>query len=283
MDRLICVITGATSGIGKAAALALAKQGYGLILVGRNQEKTARVGDEISRKTGNRNVVCETSDLSVLREVRQLAARIRTSRVEVDVLVNNAGARFLKHQVTGEGIELTLATNHLGHFLLTLSLIDVLKHNGRARIINVSSGTHYGASGVIENILSPEAFDGRTQYANSKLANVLFTYALAEKLSKTGVTVNAVDPGGVATNFARNNGLIQWLKHRAYYLGKRQLLTPAQGAETLVYLASSADVAGITGKYFMFKEQRKSSAISYEKTIQDKLWASSVELSMFDI
>lgn len=119
---------------------------------------------------------------------------------------------------------LTLATNHLGHFVLTLSLLDLLERSAEARIINVASGAHYGADGVIENILRPEEYDGKKQYARSKLANVLFTYALAERLKdrQSRITVNAADPGGVATNFARNNGLIPWLKHRLYYLSKRQ-------------------------------------------------------------
>lgn len=278
MNHNICLITGATSGIGKAAALALAKKDYGLILIGRNEEKTARVCEEIRRLSQNENVSGYMCDLSVLRDVRGLTARIKEDYARIDVLINNAGARFLRFQLTKEGMEMTLATNHLGHYVLTLSLIDGMKGFGQARIINVSSGTHFAGTGVIENILSAKDYEGRKQYANSKLANVMFTYALAERLKGRGIAVNAVDPGGVATNFARNNGLAAWLKHRLYYLKKRQLLTPAQGAETIVYLASSDDVEGITGKYFTNKEEKKSSVISYDKAIQEKLWALSVEL-----
>jgi NAD(P)-dependent dehydrogenase (short-subunit alcohol dehydrogenase family) len=157
-----------------------------------------------------------------------------------------------------------------------------MKGSEHARIVNVSSGAHYSGTGVIENILSVKDYDGRKQYANSKLANVLFTYALPEKLKGWGIAVNAVDPGGVATNFACNNGLRHWLSHRIYYWSKRQLLTPAQGAETVVYLASSDEVEGVTGKYFTNKEEKKSSAISYDKATQETLWASSVELSGID-
>ena len=283
MNHDTCLITGATSGIGKAAALALSKKEWRVILVGRNKEKTARAGDEIKRRSRNKDVSFYVCDLSVLRDVRALAVRIKEDFGRIDVLVNNAGARILRHRLTEEGIELTLATNHLGHFVLTLSLIDALERSERPRIINVSSSAHYAGTGVIENVRSAADYDGRKQYANSKLANVLFTYALADRLKGKGIAVNAVDPGGVATNFGRNNGWGPWLKHRLYYLMKRQLLTPARGAETIVYIASSDDVEGITGKYFTNKEEKKSSVISYDKAIQEKLWASSVELSGIDL
>jgi NAD(P)-dependent dehydrogenase (short-subunit alcohol dehydrogenase family) len=283
MNQSVCLITGATSGIGKAAALALAKKNYRLLLAGRNEEKAARVCEEIKRKSRNGDVGYYVCDLSVLRDVRALAARIKKSHPRIDVLINNAGARFLRHELTEEGIEMTLATNHLGHFVLTLSLIDTLKRSGRGRIINVSSGAHEAATGVIENTLSAKDYDGRKQYSNSKLANVLFTFALAGMLKGTGIAVNAVDPGGVATNFSRNNGLAYWLKHRLYYLMKRQLLTPAQGAETIVYLASSDEVEGITGTFFKDKKEKKPSDMSYDRTLQDKLWVLSAGLGGIDL
>ncbi|MGB8959565.1 MAG: SDR family oxidoreductase [Candidatus Aminicenantales bacterium] len=279
MNRETCLITGATSGIGQAAALALAKKHFRLILIGRNEGKTARVCEEIRRMSQNEDISGYVCDLSVLRDVRCFTTRIKEDHPRIDVLINNAGARILRHGLTEEGIELTLATNHLGHFVLTLSLVDALERSGRPRIINVSSGTHYGGTGVIKNVRSAADYDGRKQYADSKLANVLFTLALADRLKGKGIAVNAVDPGGVATHFARNDGLVPWLKHRLYYLMKRQLLTPAQGAETIVYLASSDDVVGVTGKYFANKEERKASMISYDKAIQEELWALSVELS----
>ena len=279
MNRPICLITGATSGIGKATALALAKEDYGLILIGRNEVKTARVCEEIRRASQNENVSRHVCDLAVLRDVRALAVRLKDDFGRIDVLVNNAGARILRHRLTEEGIELTLATNHLGHFVLTLSLVDALERSERPRIINVSSGAHYAGTGVIENVRSAADYDGKKQYANSKLANVLFTFALADRLKRKGIAVNAVDPGGVATNFARNNGLVPWLKHRLYYLKKGRLLTPSRGAETIVYLASSDDAIGITGKYFQDKKEKEPSDLSMDKAIQEKLWASSVQLS----
>lgn len=283
MNQNVCLITGATSGIGKAAALALARKNYHMILVGRNEEKADRVCTEIKRKSRNQNVDYDICDLSLLQEVRALAERLKRDYGRLDILINNAGARFLRHQLTPEGIEMTLATNHLSHFVLTLSLIDALKRSESARIVNVSSSVHFAGIGVIENIPSAKDYDGRKQYSNSKLANILFTYALADKLKGSGITINAVDPGMVATNFARNNGLAYWLKHRMYYLQKRQLLTPAQGSATIVYLSSSDDVVGVTGKYFEDKKEKRSSDISYNKAIQESLWASSAGLSRTDL
>ncbi len=282
MNRHICLITGATSGIGKAAALALAKKNYELILIGRNEEKAKKVCYDIKKKTGNDNMNYFVCDLSLLQDVRSTVDKIKNDYDRIDVLINNAGAKFLQHQLTKEGIELTFATNHLGHFMLTISLIDLMKRSQSARIINVSSGAHYAGNGAIENILTAHKYDGRRQYSNSKLANVLFTYSLADKLKARGIVANAVDPGGVATNFARNNGLWHWLKHRIYYLKKRQLLTPNQGAETLVFLSSADDVIGITGKYFNEMKEKRSSDISYDKVLQDKIWELSVTLSGID-
>ncbi|RFT15628.1 MAG: Retinol dehydrogenase 13 [Candidatus Saccharicenans subterraneus] len=281
MSQKTCLITGATSGIGRAAAMALARQGFRVIIVARNKDKAEATCRRIRQVTRNEAVSWYLCDLSLLRDVQALASQLRNDLDSLDVLINNAGARFLRHQLTPEGIELTLATNHLGHFVLTLSLLDLLERSAEARIINVASGAHYGADGVIENILRPEEYDGKKQYARSKLANVLFTYALAERLKdrQSRITVNAADPGGVATNFARNNGLIPWLKHRLYYLSKRQLLSPARGAEIVVYLASSPEVRGATGKYFFEKKERRSSAASYDIENQRKLWELSQALS----
>jgi NAD(P)-dependent dehydrogenase (short-subunit alcohol dehydrogenase family) len=283
MNRQICLITGATSGIGKAAAFALAKNNYELILIGRNEAKVKKVCCEIRKKTGNDHVNEFVCDLSMLQDVRRVADKVKNAYNRIDVMINNAGAKILRHQLTKDGIELTLATNHLGHFTLTLSLMGLLKRSQSARIINVSSGAHYASDGVIENILKADFYDGRRQYANSKLANVLFTYALADKLKGRSIGVNAVDPGGVATNFSRNNGLHHWIKHRLYYLKKRQLLTPEQGAATLVYLASANNVMGITGKYFNDLKETKSSDISYDKALQNKIWEFSARLSGIDI
>jgi NAD(P)-dependent dehydrogenase (short-subunit alcohol dehydrogenase family) len=278
-ENKICLITGATSGIGKAAALKLAELGASLILIGRSANKGKIVCDQIKKETNNNKIKFYKLDLSLMKEVRESAKKIKSDYDHLDILVNNAGARFLDHFVTKEGIEETLAVNHLSHFLLTNLLVDELKKSSStARIINIASGVHFSGDGVVENITVPKEYDGRKQYANSKLANVLFTYELAERLKNVNITVNAVDPGGAATNFARNNGLVNWLKHRIYYLAKGELLTPEQGSETIIYLATSPDVEGTTGKYFSDKKEIESSSISYDLNVSQKLWEASEKI-----
>ena len=283
MKQGVCLITGATSGIGRAVALKLAELGLRLIIVGRNDGKMKKVIGRLERKTGNKAINSYKCDLSSLRELRNLAGSIRQNHDRIDVLINNAGAKILRYRPTADGIESTLASNHVGHFLLTLLLTDLLAASKHGRVINVSSGAHYGATGVIRNVKSAEDYDGRKQYAESKLANVLFTYAVADKLKDRGISVNAMSPGGVATNFARNNGLRHWLRHIVYHLLKGELRTPAQGAETIVYLATSNEVAGATGKYFEDKKEKRSSDVSYDKANQEALWAASVEWSKVDL
>jgi retinol dehydrogenase-12 len=282
-SQSISLITGATSGIGRAAAMALAQRGHRLALIGRNEKKLRRVEQALrSRKPGTdvRSYVC---DLSVLGNVKRVAGDIRGRYDVVDVLVNNAGGRYLRHQLTEEGFELTLATNYLGHFALTLSLIDLLCRSRWGKVINVSSGAHTGGRGLIENIRSADRYNGKFQYAESKLASVLFTYALADRLTAAHVGIFAVDPGGAATNFARNNGIKHWLKHRLAHLIRGELRTPAQGADTIVYLASSEDVDGMRSGFFKDRKQRRSSELSYDKALQERLWASSVEWSGVDL
>lgn len=278
MKEKNCLITGATSGIGKAVALGLAAKGANIIFIGRNPEKCVEVAKLIKKKTHNENVNYYVTDISLIREVRKVSDKIKNDFERIDVLVNNAGARFINYQLTDEGIELTLATNHLGHFVLTNELLPLLKNSDDARVINVSSGVHYGGTGVIENITEQSKYDGRQQYSNSKLANVLFTYELAERLKVTTVKVFAVDPGGVATNFSRNNGLKFWLKHLSYYLLKRELITPKKASQTIIHLATSAEVKNQTAKFFFDMNEKKSSQMSYDKSLQKKLWEMSEEL-----
>lgn len=278
MSKKICLITGATSGIGKATAYELSGKNYDLILIGRNEEKCKKVVSQLNRKNTSSDVKYYVTDISLVKEVKKLCERLKNDYQRIDVLINNAGARFLRHQLTSEGIELTLATNHLGHFVLTNQLLPLLKNSDDARIINISSAAHGGGKGVIENITDANKYDGRLQYSNSKLANVLFTYELAERLQNSNISVFAVDPGGVATNFARNNGLKFWIKHLAYYLMKRQLISPKQAAQTIIYLADSTDVKGQKAKYYFDMKERKSSQLSYDKSLQRKMWEMSEEL-----
>jgi len=261
----------------------LSKLGYQIILLGRNPHKLYKAAGAIQSRDRAAEIEFVVCDLSILQSVRTAAEHIKSRHSRIDVLVNNAGGRFLRHQLTKDGFELTLATNHLGPFALTLLILPLLQNSQRPRIINVSSGTHFGANRVIENIATSDDYDGRAQYAESKLANILFTYSLARKLANRGICVNAVNPGGVATNFARNNGVLPWLRHRTSYFIKGQLKSPAEGSDTIIYLASSDDVQGVTGRFFIDRTAKPSSESSYNEAFQEQLWTSSVLWSGIDI
>lgn len=277
-DR-ICLITGATSGIGRAAAIALAATGMILILVGRSEQRAARVLDQIRNRIGNNNACFLWSDLSDQRAVRGLANRVVSQYPRLDILINNAGARFNEYRESTDGVELTFATNHLGAFFLTSLLMEPLKRSAGARIVNVSSGTHHGMTNEFRAQWQPGTYNRKIAYGQSKLANVMFTYELARRLSGTGITVNAVDPGGVATNLGRNNGLTAWTRHLAYYALKRELLSPRQGADTVVYLASSPEVEGVTGQFFFQRKPVRSSEASYDEQAAMRLWEMSEMLT----
>lgn len=277
MKNKICLITGATSGIGKATAIELAKLGFNLILTGRNEIKGKEISDSLIKKKKIKSEFIKC-DISSLNDVRRFAEKVKSNYNQIDVLINNAGMRFNDYQKSIDGIELTFATNHLGHFLLTYLLLDILKKSDDARIINVSSSAHYGKQINIDDLVNPKNYNRSLVYGRSKLANVLFTYEFSRRYNYPNISINALDPGGVATNFARNDGFVSWLKHLSYYIIKRQLLTPKQGAETVIYLASSSDVKGVTGKFFYKNKEVKSSDESYDKKIAKELWALSEKL-----
>ena len=279
MKEKICLITGATSGIGRAAALKLSDLGASLILLSRNETKGEKICNQIRNKNNNARVKFYRVDLSSMSEVRNIADRIKSDYERIDVLINNAGARFDKYFKNDKGIELTFATNHLGHFLLTLSSIEMLKKSAQGRVINVSSPAHSRGTEILDDMVSPVSYDRRLAYGRSKLANLYFTYELSSKLIDTNITVNAVDPGGVATNFSRNNGLYPLLKHYLSYILKLKLISPQKASETIIYLASSDEVVKTTGKYFFEKKEINSSPASYGKEAALKLWQLSLKLT----
>jgi len=280
MAGKICIVTGATSGIGEATARGLAQHGATVIVVGRNPQKGADTVNKIKSKTGNSAVKFMHADLSSQKDIRRLTEQFKSNYQQLDVLVNNAGGKFLSRQETVDGYEMTFALNHLAYFLLTNLLIDPLKASGKARIINVSSGAHSGCSKInFDDLQFKKGYIGKKAYEHSKLANILFTYELARRLQGTGITVNAVHPGGVITNFCKNNGWVSWAKHVTAHLIARNLVGPTEGAKTSVYLATSSDVEGVSGKYFSNLKAIRSSHASYDEDAARRLWDVSLELT----
>ena len=283
MQGRTCVITGATSGIGRAAAVALGALGANLILLGRREVEGQRLAAALRGAPGAGTVEFVQVDLSDQRQVRALGADVALRTHSIDVLINNAGGRFNTFQQSPDGIELTFATNHLGHFLLTNSFLEALLRAPHARVITVGSSAHGGVTAAGDWCLNRENYDRRIAYGKSKLANIIFAYELARRLSHTEIVSNAVDPGGVATNLGRNNGLLSWSRHLLYYALKRDLISSRRAAETLVYLALDPAVERISGKYFHMKRQIESSLASHDPSAAADLWALSVRLTRSDI
>ncbi len=279
MKGKTCVITGATSGIGRAAALEFGRLGANLILTGRNEPLGEKLIRRLERVKGHGSAHFLAADLSNRNDVRRLAVDIAKQTDRIDVLINNAGGRFNDFRLSEDGVELTFATNHLGHFLLTALLLEILHTAEAARIIVVSSGAHSGSTGDFERYLLADNYDRKAAYGTSKLANLMFTYELARRLRRTKITCNAVDPGGVATNLGRNNGIVSWMRHIGYYALKRDLITPKNGAKTIVYLASSPAVDGVSGKYFFRNRETTSSPVSHDAEITKRLWNLSIDMT----
>lgn len=281
MNDKICMVTGATSGMGEVTARALAQRGAAVILVSRNAEKCAATVNHIKQQTGNPAIEFMVADLSSQKDIRQLAQQFNSRYQRLDVLVNDAGALFARRQESTDGIEMTFALNHLGYFLLTNLLLDVLKASAPARIINVASYGHTRGKIAFDDLQARQRYNGMQAYRQSKLANVLFTYELARRLEGTGVTVNAVNPGLVATRFGFNNfgfipdGMSNLLLRLYGWVGTNA----EQGAQTAIYLATSADVEGVTAKYFEKQTAVPSSEDSYDTTAAKRLWRVSAEMT----
>lgn len=280
--KKICVITGATTGVGRAAAFQLSTYNTTLILLSRNTAKGSAIVSAIRERSGEEKADFIKADISNLGDVLGAVRHIKDEYTRIDILINNAGARFNTFLTSAQGIELTFATNHLGHFLLTQRLLDLLALSPDGRIINVSSSAHCGYTADFDYIRERRGYDRNAAYGRSKLANLLFTYEMARRLAETKITVNALHPGMVVSNFSKNNGLISWAKHVAYYLIKRELITPAKAADTITYLALSDEVQGVTGKYFYNKKQIQSSDASYDQSAGRKLWEVSLQLCGID-
>lgn len=278
MDRKVVVVTGATSGMGKAVALELAKKGATVVIVGRNSAKTQATLKEIVEQSGHSAGDGLVGDLSSMVEVRRLAKELRTRYSRLDVLINNAGAIFARRQSTVDGYERTFALNHLAYFLLTNLLLDILKASAPSRIVNVSSRSHEGGTIHFDDLQGERSYGigGGRAYSQSKLANIMFTYELARRLAGTGVTVNALHPGTVATGFGENNGGVMGLGMKIFH---RFAIAPEEGADTITYLASSPEVEGISGRYWAKRRPVRSSPASYDETAQRRLWDVSAEMT----
>jgi len=275
MEGKICLITGGTSGIGKSAAQALAKLGATVVIAGRNTPKTAGVVEEIRAASGNQHVDSLLADLSSQQEVRRLADEFKSKYSRLHVLLNNAGAAILKRQLSVDGIEMTFALNHLAPFLLTNLLLETIKASAPARIINVSSDAHTSGKIEFDNLQGERAYGFKT-YGNSKLAVILFTIELARRLEGTGVTVNALHPGLVATDFGKNTGGV--IAALFGIIAPLVALSPAKGAETSIYLASSPSVEGITGKYFYRSQVTSAAPQATDLGVARKLWDVSAQM-----
>ncbi len=264
MEDKMVLITGATDGIGESTARQLAEMGAQVIIHGRDPEKAARVKEDIILATGNKRVDTVIADFIMMANVRALAHEIKEKVNKLDVLINNAGVYMQQYVETPDGFEMTFAVNHLAPFLLTHLLLDLLIESAPARIINVSSSAHGSARVDLENLNAEKKFHGWGAYCLSKLGNVLFTFALARRLEGTGVAVNALHPGAVDTKMLNQLGMS----------GK----SVEEGAETPVYLASSPEVAEISGSYFSKKRIAKPSEAARDQALQEKFWQISADL-----
>ena len=276
MQGKICMVTGANSGIGKATALALAQMGATVVMVCRDRARGEQARSEITTKSGNSAVDLVQADLSSQQSIRQLVENFQHHSTHLHVLINNAGGSFPGRRETVDGLEMTFAVNYLAPFLLTHVLLDVLKASAPARIVNVSSESHQSSSIKMDDLQGMKGYRSLNTYGQSKLAVVMFTYELARRLEGTGVTVNCLHPGFVATNFGQSSTAP--VIRTAVKFISRFGMSPEEGAKTSIYLASSPEVEGVTGKYFVKSIPKRSAAISYDESLQRQLWEQSAKL-----
>ena len=284
MNEKICVVTGASSGIGKATALELARRGATVVLICRNRQKGEGAAREIQVLVGRHAVDLMVADLSVQQQVRAVAAEFNNKYEKLHVLINNAGATFPERRESADGIEMTLAVNHLAPFLLTNLLLDRLKATGGSRVVNVNSDAHEKGKIDFNDIQMRRHYPrgvGMHAYANAKLANLLTVYELARRLRDSHVTVNALHPGYVATNIVTLEGAtgpVRLLKP-FWGIAMHFILTPEKGATTSVYLACSLEVAHLSARYFEKCMPVPSSPASCDRNMQGRMWQLSEQLA----
>ena len=268
MQHKNIIITGATDGIGLAAAKSIAKKGYHVSLVGRNPDKGKKALEAIIEYSGNENLDFFECDLSLVANVKDLADRIKQKHSKIDVLLNNAGGANKTKQITSEGLEKTFATNQMNYFVLSTELLNILSESNDGRIVNVASNAHIGAEVDYENINSEKNFSAWTSYCVSKLMNIMFTYQLSSMQDR--VSVNVLHPGFVDTNIAGNEGNL--IKYIVKFGAKMFARTVDNGADSSIYLSTSDEVKGVSGKYFFKCREIKSSRASYNQEDWKKVW-----------
>lgn len=267
LNSKVILITGSTDGIGKQAALELAGTGATVLLHGRNLSRGKAVLEEIRQQTQNENLKLFIADFAALEQVRQLPDQIREQHARLDVLVNNAGVYMRNRQLTEDGFETTFAVNHLAPFLLTNLLLELLKQSAPSKIINVSSMAHKGAQFDFDNLQGERKFEAYDAYSRSKIANLLFTYELAHRLANTGVTVNALHPGVIATKMLRAG------------FGSMGGSPVAEGAARIAYLVNTPGIEKESGKYFVHDTVQTSSSLSLDGKIQKQFWSLSEKMT----
>jgi retinol dehydrogenase-12 len=277
LEGKVFLITGGTEGIGKAAALDLARRGATLTIVGRNREKTERVVGELKAAGSYDRVGLLIGDMGKISDVRAVAKSFAAQNDRLDVLINNAGAWFEKYVLTDDGIEQTFAVNHMGYFVLTSELLDLIRKTPGARVVSTSSGAHQGSRLDLQHVVKRNGSAGFAAYADSKLANVLFTLELAKRLSGTTAVANCFHPGFVRTAFGGNNGgFIKW----SFELGQKLFARSVEkGAETLLWLAVDPTASGFSGQYFFDKRARRVRARGDDEGLARALWDLSEKLA----
>jgi NAD(P)-dependent dehydrogenase (short-subunit alcohol dehydrogenase family) len=279
MKNKIALVTGSSRGIGYYTAYGLAQMGAQVIIVSHHKGRCETAVEKIKNKTGNDLVRYYVADLSALDEIRHLAEKVKQDIQKLDVLINNVGGWYPKRQETVDGIELTFALNHLSYFLLTGLLLDLLHSAPNARIINVTSDAHRTARKIeFNNLEFSDRYKSFAAYAQSKLANLLFTYELAERLSHKSITVNAVHPGLVRSEFYSDFGFVgKVINLFISMFGKNSM----EGADTPIYVASSPELKEVSGKYFVDRQKKNSSNLSYDQSTAQRLWQISEEMTEF--
>jgi NAD(P)-dependent dehydrogenase (short-subunit alcohol dehydrogenase family) len=276
MQGKTVVITGATSGIGAVTVTTLARQGAKIVFIARDRARGEQVLQQLRSISPGAGHLLHCADLSLMSEMKRVAAAIAHSEKKIDVLVNNAGAVFSSREVTSEGLERTFATNHMAYFVVTAVLLERLKATPGARIVSTASDAYKAARLNFNDLQSSRSYGGFGMYGRSKLMNVLFTRLLAHRLAGTGVTANCHHPGFVATRFGDSgSGFMNFLLQTS----KRFALTPEEGAQTMLYLAASPEVAKVSGSYFYKCEPKKLMRQARNDADAQRLWDISAELS----